>query len=475
MNKTKYLMVQDMLKKVLSMIFFVVLARFLSSDEFGFYQQVILISALFSVVFSAGVPVAISHFYGRESSYRNKISIFKRFFIFQLLLLCIGSILLFSVDGFLSDKFNNEYINKFIYVIITIFITNSSNEFFRNLSALTNQLKSYLYLTTTIQLISIAICISIVIISQNVKYILLTISIFNSLLFFLLIRKNLKYFLISAKVSIEKYELKYVFAMASVGIVSVLNGYVDQLMVSMMLSPSDYANLKIGAFQIPFIGIITGSLLTVMIPVITKLFFDNKKMEIIDTWKLTIEKATILLVPIVIFCLVFAEDIIISFFGIKYAPAIIVFQVYMVQWLRAVVIFGGVMGSIGLEKVLFKNTVVMTVLNVIINYFMIMEFGILGAAITTTFLNYFGALILIKYINVRLEKSFFSYFPFKIYFSSLLLSLVICYFIKFIVPDFTSTISGVVIASIIFYIVIILLQSKIIYNDISFDRIKRLI
>lgn len=476
MHKTKYLMIQDAFKKLFSLVFFVVLARYLSTEEFGQYQQLILISGLFSVVFSAGIPVAVSYFYGQSKTFTQKISVFKRFFAFQLLLLFIGSCILFLFDEQVSIKLGNHYIENLSYLIAILFISNSSIEFFKNLSTVTNQLRSYLYLTTTIQMVSVFSCVLIVFINPNIAYILLINVVFNSILFLLLVRKNLKYFLATVKGKfISNVEFKYIMAMASVSFIGVLNGYVDQLMVSIILSAREYANLKIGAFQIPFIGVITGSLLTVMIPIISKLFRDNKTDEIIETWKLSIEKATVLLVPVVIFCLIFADDIIIVFFGTKYSPAIIVFQVYMLQWLRAVVIFGGVMGAIGLEKQLFKNTVIITVLNVILNYFMILKFGILGAAITTTFLNYFGALLLIKDINKRLKRSFFSYFPSKIYFTSLFLSILISLSLKCLLADITGSILGIVVTSIFFYIVILILQMKFFYNDISLEKLKVLI
>jgi len=469
-------MIQDALKKAFSMVFFVVLARYLSTEEFGQYQQLILIAGLFAVIFSAGIPVAVSYFYGQSKTFTQKISLFKRFFVFQILLLVVGSCLLLFFDNQLSVKLGNDYINDLSYLIVILFVSNSSIEFFKNLSTVTNQLKSYLYLTTTLQLLSVLCSVIVVIVNPNIAYILFTSVLFNSILFILLVRNNLKYFLVTVKERlISKLEFKYVVAMASVALVGVLNGYIDQLMVSVMLSAREYANLKIGAFQIPFISVVTGSLLTVMIPVISKLFREDKTAEIIETWKLSIEKATVLLVPIVIFCLVFAEEIIIGFFGIKYTPAIIVFQVYMIQWLRAVVIFGGVMGAIGLEKELFKNTIIITVLNVVLNYVMILEFGILGAAITTTFLNYFGALLLIKDINRRLKRSFFSYFPSRIYFTSLILSLLISLSLKYLLIDVTNSIIGIIVVSVAFYTAILAIQMKLFYNDVSVRKLKELI
>lgn len=468
-------MIQDALKKAFSMVFLVVLARYLSAEEFGQYQQLILIAALFSVLFSAGIPVAVSYFYGQSRKFTQKISLLKRFFVFQLLVLFVGSCLLLFFDEQVSIKLGNNYINNLSYLIVILFVTNSSMEFFKNFSSVTNQLKSYLYLTTTIQLISLLCCILVVITKPNIAYILFTIVVFNSIIFMLLVKNNLKFFLVTVKERlISKLEFKYVLAMASVTLISVLNSYIDQLMVSLMLSVEEYAHLKIGAFRIPFISVVTGSLLTVMIPIISKLFRENKTEQIIETWKLSIEKATVLLVPVVIFSLVFAEEIIIGFFGIKYTPAIIVFQVYMIQWLRAVVIFGGVMGAIGLEKQLFKNTVIITVLNVVLNYMMILKFGILGAAITTTFLNYFGALLLIKDINKRLKQPFFSYFPSRIYFTSLLLSLLISLSLKYLLIDITDSIIGIIVASMLFYMIILSLQMKLFYNEVSLQKLKAL-
>ena len=476
MNKTKYLMIQDALKKAFSMVLFIVLARYLSLENFGQYQQLILIAAILSMIFSAGIPVAVSYFYGQSKMYTKKISVFKRFFLFQLLLLFSGSLLLIFFDESLSIKLGNTYINNLSYVIVIMFVTNSSIEYFKNLSTVTNQLQSYLYITTSIQLLSTVCSILVVIINPNIAYILLTSVVFNCIIFILLVRNNLKYFLVTIKDQlISKLELKYVVAMGSVALIGVLNGYVDQLMVSIMLSAKEYANLKIGGFQIPFISVVTGSLLTVMIPTISKLFVNKQIDQIIDVWKFSIEKATILLVPIVIFCLVFANEIITEFFGEKYHPAIIVFQIYMIQWLRAVVIFGGVMGAIGLENKLFKNTIIITILNVVLNYLMILEFGIIGAAITTTFLNYFGALLLIKDIDKYLKRSFFSYFPYKTYLISLFLSLIISLLLKYLLIDITDSILGIIVVSVFFYMIILVIQMKLFHNEVSFRQLKALI
>jgi O-antigen/teichoic acid export membrane protein len=469
-------MIQDALKKAFLMFFFIVLARYLSTDEFGSYQQLTLIAGLLAMIFSAGIPVSISYFYGQTKSYSGRNLLFKRFFCFQILLLLLGVGFLLFLDHYLSIWLDNPLIEQFSYFIIVLFVTTSSIEFFKNLCTVTNQLKHYLLVTSLVQLLSVICNIGVVLIAPKISYILFVTVFFNLVLTFILFYKNSKYFrLKTEKLLINKVERNYILAMGSVALVSALNGYVDQVMVSIQLTTVDYANLKIGSFQIPFISVITGSLLTVMIPIISEQIRKNKIVDVIDTWVTSIEKATVLLVPIVIFCLFFAYEIIISFFGEKYNEAVIIFQVYMFQWLRAVVIFGGVMGAIGLEKKLFKNTLIISMLNILLNYFLIKQYGVIGAAIATTFLNYFGALLLIKDINKRLKRNFFSYFPFKIYAWSIFISVALCCVIKLIASSILASIPALFFFSIGFYCMAILIQTKLFYNDISLSRLKALL
>lgn len=476
MNKTIYLTLQNSIRQALVMLLFIVLARYLSVDNFGKYQQLLLIVGIFGVIFSMGIPVAISYFHGQSNNFKEKVSIYKRFFISQLLLVFLGVALFYVTSGLLAKVFRNEYFDMFTIVLSVLIITNTSLELFKNLSTVTNNLRKFLITTSAIQFISISVNIFIVIKTENIFWILFTTAFFNTIIFTYLVKQNMKYFLINnSRKLINKIESKYILAMGSVALVSVFNGYMDQIMVSMMLSVSEYSNLRIGAFQIPFIGIITGSLLTVMIPIISKYYKKNEYDNIIDIWKLSIEKASILLVPIVIFCLVFASEIIISFFGDKFIGAVVIFQVYMFQWLRAVVIFGGVMGAIGLEKELFKNTIFITILNVILNYILILQFGVIGAAIATTFLNFLGGYLLISKINKKLSRNFFSYFPYKIYFVSLFLSLLISLILLSLLKGYLISIWSVVLLAIIFYIVVIALQMKIFYKEVSYKKLRELI
>jgi len=214
MNKTIYLILQNSIRQVLAMLFFIVLARYLTVEDFGKYQQLLLIVGMFGVVFSMGIPVAISYFHGQSNSYRAKVSVYKRFFITQLLLVFVGILLFYFSSGVLTDLFKNEYFSMFAVVVSVIMITNTSLELFKNLSTVTNKLKYFLVVTSIVQLVSIAINIFIVIYTKDIFYILINTAVFNTLIFIILVKKNLKFFLFNTtKKLINTTESKYVIAM----------------------------------------------------------------------------------------------------------------------------------------------------------------------------------------------------------------------------------------------------------------------
>lgn len=476
MTKLKFLALQDMTKKLLSVLLFILLARYLTVEEFGKYQQIILVIGFIGTIFSAGIPIGLSYFHGQANRYKVKVSVYKRFFLTQIVLALLAVLVYLLISPYLSKSFNNNYFTDSIFIIIVIVFSNTLIAYFRNLSTVTNNLKFFFISTSTLTLFSTTVSIFVLIYTHSIILLLYVLAFFSALTLTTYIKKYLKFFQISdEKKIINKKEFNYIFAMGSVTLVSIVNVNVDQIMVSVLLPLSDYSNLRIGSFQIPFIGIITGSLLTVMVPIISRNYKEHNYEEIIKIWKISIEKATVLLIPIIIFCLIFAKEIIIDFFSDKYINAVIIFQIYMLQWLRAVVIFGGLMGAIGLEKELFKNTIVIAVLNIIVNYIAILNLGVIGAAITTTLLSYVSLLLLVKQVDLKLSKKFIEYFPFKTYIITISYSAVIAFIMYYVCGDYIDSIFSLILCAIAFYIIMIFLQMKIIYNDISIRKLKLLL
>ncbi|HCD7968044.1 TPA: oligosaccharide flippase family protein, partial [Citrobacter amalonaticus] len=151
---THFIMIQDAIKRILSIALFVVLARLLDQNTFGHYQQVILVISFMAMMFTGGLPIALSYFFGQNNSAELQRITFQRFFFFQLIAIVVGAVLYLIFSGFISREFKNFYLDSYSTYIVLIFMGVVLPDFLRNSSVLFNSMKSYTLITSSIQIIT---------------------------------------------------------------------------------------------------------------------------------------------------------------------------------------------------------------------------------------------------------------------------------------------------------------------------------
>jgi len=103
----------------------------------------------------------------------------------------------------------------------------------------------------------------------------------------------------------------------------------------------------------------------------------------------------VVLLPLCAYMLVFAPDVMRSFYGVKYDGAIPMIRIGLCALALSVGIFGGGMQitslvAIGKERLVFRYRLFWGIINLIVNYFLIKSYGGLGAIIGTQFANAFA-------------------------------------------------------------------------------------
>ena len=337
--------------------------------------------------------------------------------------LFMGGVFLVFNDT-ISNAFSNNFIVEYKYLIFILIVFSIVNGFFKNFSLLTNRLKKYLMVSFVVMLSMLILQVINILSFNDMFYTFLLFTFAQIFMYFLLVIDLKKYMLLSGKnMFISIKELKYILPISIIGIVGISNELIDQFMVSFMLDPLALAELKVGSFRVPFIGALTIATVTVLIPIFSKLISENKENEIIQQWNRAIQKTTVLLLPIFVFSLIFAYQIIGLLFSNKYEIAPLIFQIYTIKYFLTVVTFGSVMGAIGLQKEWLNNFLIVTVVNIVANYFAIKHYGILGAVTVTAAVQYFGSYLMIAKISKRLNCSFSDYFPYRHYLKVLIVSL----------------------------------------------------
>jgi len=178
------------------------------------------------------------------------------------------------------------------------------------------------------------------------------------------------------------------------GIMILLLNWTDVLMLGIMKSEKE-VGIYNAAFKIGFMVLIIISTINIIIvPKISELFQEGKLIELKKLLNRSTQLITILTTPIVLFLIIFGKDILAQF-GSDFIEGYIVLVIITLSSY-----FSSICGNVDQilnftnnQSALLKINIFSLALNLLLNFFLIGDYGILGAAIasliSTIFLNTF--------------------------------------------------------------------------------------
>ncbi len=450
---------------------------FSDKQDYGKLYQ-ILMFATFSASFLSGFPTGLSYFYAKNKSdkeLRNKF--FKRFFYSMFFLAIVICVLIHFFRERIATGFTNDLLISYFFLCIGIIFFRSISGFFINYFTLISHTKR-LFTVNTIYFLMMLLFIAVLYLKPvgvSIAFILkgiLFIDVIKFLFCFTSIAKNIT---LKGSFLVTKNELLYILPITGVTLINTLYIFVDKYMISLMLDPEAYANYQVGAFVIPVINIITGSIMVTLLPVFSELSSTEQYHKIIKILRDATKKTSLLLIPIFCYCLIFGKELIISIYSEKYAFSGEIFTVYVLRFFATVILFSLTMASIGLHNWVVVTAGLSLFVNVFFNYFLIKIYGVMGAVYATVITAYLGVIIPIYLINRKLKTTFFKYFPLKEYSFILIISLISSLMIYFFVFKLLSLSNEWSIILSIFYYIVILITCNSFMTIFSTEKINHLI
>ena len=96
--------------------------------------------------------------------------------------------------------------------------------------------------------------------------------------------------------------------------------------MSFFFGAAQYAIYINGVTELPFVGVIAGSVMTVVTPEFVRLYQQNQNAEIVRLWHSATRKVALLFLPLTAMLMVFAKDTIIVLFSDRYLDSVLLFQ-----------------------------------------------------------------------------------------------------------------------------------------------------
>lgn len=435
-------------KQAIDLIYIIILSRTISKIEYGTYNQVNLVFSTILPFLIIGLPISLSYFLPRLTDSSIKKGLLIQTIIIMNFLGLIGFLLICFTADYISFIYNNYELQKYFkfYSIFIFFDVGAS--FYPNFYLATERAKKLAKLTIQFSLFRlIALVIAVLVFKGSLTSIFVCLLLYAFLKYiFILVDVFVFYKKVKLKLSknLLREQLLYSVPLGLSTIIGIVIKLVDKNVVSASFTTEQYAIYSNGAFEIPFIDVITGSITSVLLPDFCKKYKSDGTNNhlIINTWKKAMVMSSIVLIPIMLALLVFSKGLILLLFSEKYFNSVPIFNIYLILLPIRTVNYSSLLMASKNQKLIMYNSIITLIVGFVLNIVFIQFWGYYGAAIASVVAIYFLAFLQTIQICKVYSVNFKNVYPWKELFKIFITALTLL--IPFIIINTYLNISSII-------------------------------
>ena len=380
-----------------------ILARTLTKDAYGTYQQVWLVYATIFPIFMLGIPASLYYFL-QHSDERERGSIMINSF---LLLLFSGLVMMVFVAlgaGGIARLFGNDGLALPLRIFSAYSLFTVSTLWAEPFYISTNRHRVVLFVTAASTLGFVISVVPLAASGRPLSLVFFAIVCYSALRFGGLITMlggDRSLTVRSPDRSLAGKQLAYSVPVNASEIIGSVSKNIDKVVVSRFFSPSSYAIYSNGAMEIPISGLLVGSIASVIWPSLSRMHQEKRTGDLLSVWLNTTDKTAFIVMPLFFFFLLYAPDLIVTLFSQKYLASTSPFRVYMLILPLRIAQYGVLLLSMGATKAVLFGAAGDFVVKFGLSLALIRPLGYMGpaaAAVCSTWLQVFYYLYVAKRI-----------------------------------------------------------------------------
>lgn len=449
----------------------IVLARILSQGDYGTYRQLFLIYTTFSTLLLLGIPQSLLYFLPKADNPNDQRKIITRTVNLITLLALVFALAMILFRAQIALLFNNPALETLliIYAVypLFLFITQLYSSVMLGMKTPAKVAVFTIFSVFT----DAVIIIGVALFTRSLLYIVVAV-IVAALIQWIYAKREIDRYTDGFHIDREgiKEQLRYSIPLGLSSIVGMLTIQLDKIVISGYFSPEQFAIFSIGAMELPFIGILTTSVNSIILPALSS---DTKVENAIAIYRGTIRKNALIIFPVCLFCFVFASEIITILYTDLYAASALYFRIYLFTILLRIASYGIIFQAFNQTRVILINSVLVLAANMVLNLWLVKTLGMMGPAIATVAVTYMSVIIYLilipTLIHIPLKKLFPSLALIKTFSSAIIAALIVYFFARGILNPYLKITVGSTIFGMI-YLGIGRLSGAILPYDISFLR-----
>jgi len=428
----------------------IALARLITPAELGSYRQLFLVYAIFSTLLLLGIPQSMLYFLPKAGSPEKQNILISRCLNIISVLGLVFAFCLLIFRGVIATLFHNPALEKLliIYALYPVFLF--VTQFFSNVMlGLKQPLKAATFTIFSVTADFILI-VGSALITRNLTIIVGGV-ISSAFLQWLYARITLSHFRAKGTcfdLSAFKALMSYSLPLGLSSIIGMLSVQLDKLMIAGFFTPEKYAVFSIGATEFPVVGILSNSITSVLLPHLSS--SEPEKMGVLYSG--AVRKNAILVFPLMALCYIFAEPAITLIYGKLYTESAIYFKIYLFLLPLRIATYGILFQAFGKTRFVMYNSLFLLISNAILNYLLIINFGMQGAAIATVIVTWLSVIIYLIQIAKVLKLNLRAFFPLEKIAKTAILTVICAFFCVLIIKLGKSTIPFMLAGGIVFMI-----------------------
>ena len=173
---------------------------------------------------------------------------------------------------------------------------------------------------------------------------------------------------------------KFAIPLGLATVIGTLTNQLSSLIVSLMTTTQEYAIYATGAKEVPFIGLITGSISVVIMAEMSQYCKEKDFGAALDLFRKSAVMSASFLLPLMVFLFLFADSFIEVLYSKKYLESSLPFRIYLLYLPVRIIFYGPALIALGRSKAILYRTLVDFLITGILSYFLVWKFGAFGAA-----------------------------------------------------------------------------------------------
>ncbi len=335
-----------------SIVSLMILSRYFTKENYGTYKQVIYIYNTLLIFFPLGLPGAFSYFLPR-TEHAQAQSLIRKINNLFFLLGGLFSITLFifstQIASILKNPDLKEAIRIFAIVPFLLLPTMGLEGILATYKK-TMLIAIYNISTNILKLL----CVGMPVMIWNLNYNNALVGFVVASFFTFLLALYLKYYPVRHESNnpcniTYKEIFKFSFPLLIASFWGSIGVSTNQFFISRYYGNKVFAEFSNATIPIPFIGMVTGACATVLSPIFSRIHNEKTdcKNEIISLWNSVISKTVMLIYPILLYCLFFADVIMIILYGKQYESSADFFRINLISDFFSIILFGPLIINIG--------------------------------------------------------------------------------------------------------------------------------